>query len=63
MDRNTWHVSDQWIRSYVYQRGKEGETETLSELHRHLRLAEARATLRDGRQWPAESFAAQEIPE
>jgi hypothetical protein len=63
MDRNTWHVSEQWLRTYLYERGKEGDTETSSGFHRHFRLAEARATLRDGRQWDTEPFPFEEMPQ
>jgi hypothetical protein len=62
MDRNTWYVSDQWLRSHAYQCSKEGDTETLSGLHRHLRLAEARAALH-GRQSDTESFGPEEMPQ
>jgi hypothetical protein len=53
MDFTVTYVSDQWLRTYAYERAKEGQDAELSSAqHGGLRLAEARATLRTGpRQW------------
>jgi hypothetical protein len=47
MDVKDTHVSEQWLRAHVYERGKKGETDTSFGSHHLLRLAEARAALRD----------------
>ena len=41
-------VSDEWLRTFVYEQGKEGTTDGGSESDLLLRLAEARAALRRG---------------
>ena len=55
MNFTTGNVSDRWLRTNAYERGKEGDAHTTPVSHRHLRLAEARATLREGwREWPTD---------
>ena len=64
MDFTTSNVSDQWLRSNLYERGKQGDPHTTPVSHRHLRLAEARATLRDGwRERPADEAVGEAPPQ
>jgi hypothetical protein len=47
------YVSDQWLRTFIYEQGKGGGADFSSESH-SLRLAEARAALRSGPRGPLE---------
>jgi hypothetical protein len=63
VDSNAAYVSEQWLRAYVYERGKDGDANAGAASRRRLRLAEARATLRDGwRQSPADSSDPDVVP-
>jgi hypothetical protein len=49
MSTNTCYVSEQWLRSHIYERGKDGPDEIVFRSHHSVRLAEARAILQH--QW------------
>jgi hypothetical protein len=58
------YVSEEWLRTYVHERGKDGEAQSPFGSPRRLRLAEARATLHSGRrhQWRPDLSDTEEEP-
>jgi hypothetical protein len=46
MSLNRFYVSEEWLRSYIYERGKESLEEAAFRSQCSIRLAEARAMLR-----------------
>jgi hypothetical protein len=55
------NISDEWMRTFVYEQGKEGDPDVGPESRFLFRLAEARAALRRGPRDPRRMVADSEL--